>query len=96
MRADHRTIHIPHGYAPVYHEGRVNYCPGCDGAQWTIGRVTAECAYCGTALPLQHTGFEGMGLDGGYWDRDVFRHGWHVGADPHSQAYRAAKWAEPE
>jgi hypothetical protein len=30
----------------------VNHCPGCGRIQWLIGRVSAECAFCGTALPL--------------------------------------------
>lgn len=40
------------GYAPVYREGQVNHCPGCGRTAWHIGRTTAECAYCATALPL--------------------------------------------
>jgi hypothetical protein len=27
-------------------------CPGCGRAHWLIGRATAECAFCSTALPL--------------------------------------------
>lgn len=41
------------GFRPIYHRNAVNHCPGCNGAQWYIGRVSAECAFCGTALPLQ-------------------------------------------
>lgn len=26
------------------------YCPGCGQRQWHVGRVTAECAACGTPL----------------------------------------------
>jgi hypothetical protein len=52
--------------------------------QWIIGRITAECAFCATAIPLQHTGLEGTSLGAIYWDRDVFRHGWHFG-----DAYKA-------
>jgi hypothetical protein len=29
-----------------------NHCPGCGRTHWIIGRVTAECAFCGSALPL--------------------------------------------
>ena len=82
-----------HGYSPTYWPGEVNHCPGCGRSQWIIGRITAECAFCATALPLQHTGFEGMGLGPIYWDRDVCRHGWHFGPEPHSLAYEAAEWA---
>lgn len=40
------------GYHVVYRLDQVNYCPGCGGRQWLIGRVSAECAICATALPL--------------------------------------------
>lgn len=45
----------PHlrGFCVSYHVGRdVPHCPGCDRRHWHVGRVTAECAFCGTALPL--------------------------------------------
>jgi hypothetical protein len=29
-----------------------NHCPGCGRKHWIIGRVTAECAFCGSALLL--------------------------------------------
>lgn len=41
------------GYHAAYHEGEVNHCPGCGRTHWHIGRLTAECAFCSTALPLQ-------------------------------------------
>jgi hypothetical protein len=40
------------GYHAVYREHEVNHCPGCGRTQWIIGRVSAECAFCATALPL--------------------------------------------
>lgn len=40
------------GYHAVYREHEVNHCPGCGRTQWLIGRVSAECAFCTTALPL--------------------------------------------
>jgi hypothetical protein len=40
------------GYRVVYHDDRVNHCPGCGRSQWHIGRSTAECAFCSTAIPL--------------------------------------------
>ncbi|HEX6260227.1 MAG TPA: hypothetical protein VFZ51_06205 [Woeseiaceae bacterium] len=82
----------PHGFLPIYREGKANVCPGCGAGQWFIGRITAECAFCGTALPLQHTGFEGMDIGSVYWDSDVFRPGWHVGPQRHSLEYEAAHW----
>lgn len=44
----------PHerGYHAVYREHEVNHCPGCGRTHWLIGRVSAECAFCATALPL--------------------------------------------
>ena len=40
------------GYHAVYREHEVNHCPGCGRTHWLIGRVSAECAFCATALPL--------------------------------------------
>ena len=44
------------GYAILYHSGTVNHCPGCAGTQWLVGRASAQCAHCGTALPLARQG----------------------------------------
>ncbi|HEY1143819.1 MAG TPA: hypothetical protein VGE68_07265 [Sphingomicrobium sp.] len=41
------------GYHAVYRENEVNHCPGCGRTHWFLGRMLAECAFCGTALPLQ-------------------------------------------
>ena len=40
------------GYHGVYREHDVNHCPGCGRTHWIIGRMSAECAFCATALPL--------------------------------------------
>lgn len=40
------------GYHAAYVEGEVNHCPGCGKTHWLIGRISAECAFCSTALPL--------------------------------------------
>ena len=45
-QADQRGYHI------VYREHETNYCPGCGRTHWYIGRLSAECGFCGTALPL--------------------------------------------
>ena len=50
------------GFQPVYHSGEVNHCPGCGRTHWYIGRLSAECAFCETALPLLDTGMTGTGL----------------------------------
>jgi hypothetical protein len=41
------------GYHVVYREHEVNHCPGCSRTHWYVGRTMAECAFCGTALPLE-------------------------------------------
>jgi hypothetical protein len=40
------------GNYAIYRECEVNRCPGCGRTHWIVGRVTAECAFCATALPL--------------------------------------------
>jgi hypothetical protein len=40
------------GYQFLYHPGTVNHCPGCGRAHWYVGRVSAECGFCETAVPL--------------------------------------------
>ena len=40
------------GYHAAYRDGEVNHCPGCGRSHWIIGRLSAECAFCSTALPL--------------------------------------------
>ena len=49
-----QSFHNPagRGYHAVYRENEVNHCPGCGRTHWLIGRVSAECAFCATALPL--------------------------------------------
>ena len=48
------------GYHAVYREDEVNHCPGCGRTQWYLGRLLAECAFCGTALPLRDTHRQGQ------------------------------------
>jgi hypothetical protein len=49
------------GYGIVYRENAVNRCPGCGRSHWLIGRVSAECAFCATALPLASATARGAG-----------------------------------
>jgi len=42
------------GYMLSYHVGEINHCPGCGRHNWLMGRIMAECAFCETALPLEH------------------------------------------
>jgi hypothetical protein len=43
------------GHHIVYRSNEANHCPGCGRSQWYIGRVSAECGFCGTAVPLAET-----------------------------------------
>ena len=57
VTADPPPIVHPHdpsrrGLVVQYHAGEVNHCPGCGRRAWHVGRLSAECAFCGTALPL--------------------------------------------
>lgn len=50
------------GYRVAYRPLEQNYCPGCGRTHWIIGRMTAECAFCCTALPLVAGGSQGIGI----------------------------------
>ncbi len=54
------------GHHVVYHVNERNRCPGCGRVQWYVGRVTAECGFCGTALALAevHVGSTGQSTVG--------------------------------
>lgn len=43
------------GYHAIYRENEVNRCPGCGRSHWLVGRISAECAFCATAMPLVET-----------------------------------------
>ena len=49
------------GYRVAYHENEVNHCPGCGRTHWYVGRVSAECGFCATALPLAAATSRGAG-----------------------------------
>lgn len=40
------------GHHIVYRANAANHCPGCGRSHWYIGRISAECGFCGTAIPL--------------------------------------------
>lgn len=40
------------GHHVVYRSNSSNHCPGCGHSNWLVGRITAECGFCGTAIPL--------------------------------------------
>lgn len=49
---DYAALVEQRGYVILYHRAETNHCPGCGRSQWLVGRSTAECAHCGTALPI--------------------------------------------
>ncbi len=51
---------LARGYQVLFRAEELNYCPGCGGTNWYIGRVTAECGRCGTALPLSEAAATGL------------------------------------
>lgn len=38
----------------LYRRDATNYCPGCGRTQWLVGRRSAECVFCATALDLDN------------------------------------------
>lgn len=42
------------GFSLLYRPNEPNRCPACGGQHWHVGRMMAECAFCDTALPLEH------------------------------------------
>jgi len=55
------------GYHAVYRDGEVNHCPGCGRTHWLIGRMSAECAFCSTALPLREAYSQGTASTPVFW-----------------------------
>ena len=55
------------GYHAVYRDGEINRCPGCGRTHWLIGRVSAECAFCTTALPLKEASNRGPAANVVFW-----------------------------
>ena len=49
------------GNHAAYRDNEINHCPGCGRTHWYIGRVTAECAFCATSLPLASSLSQGHG-----------------------------------
>lgn len=41
------------GLSVVYRDEETNHCPGCGRSHWYVGRLLAECGFCGTAIPLR-------------------------------------------
>lgn len=53
------------GHHVVYRAEETNRCPGCGRAQWHVGRQTAECAFCGTAIALAEAKWVGPAKSAG-------------------------------
>ena len=53
------------GHHIVYRTNANNHCPGCGRSQWYIGRISAECGFCGTAVPLAEARHDDIGPRGG-------------------------------
>ena len=51
------------GHHVVYRLNESNRCPGCGHSQWFVGRVTAECGLCGTAVALAEAKWSGAFTD---------------------------------
>ena len=49
------------GLLSLHRRECVNRCPGCGRSHWLMGRFSAECAFCSTALPLEGTAMLGAG-----------------------------------
>ncbi len=59
-------VALPHSHNPalrgshaVYRENETNHCPACGRTQWYVGRFSAECGFCATALPLAEAAMRG-------------------------------------
>jgi hypothetical protein len=53
------------GHHIVYRTNADNHCPGCGRSQWYIGRISAECGFCGTAVPLAEARHDEIGQSAG-------------------------------
>jgi hypothetical protein len=64
-----RFPHSPllRGYSVVYRENEVNHCPGCGRSHWYVGRLSAECGFCATAIPLSDGRLQGLGGHSRNW-----------------------------
>lgn len=46
------------GHHVIYRLSQPYHCPGCGRSQWYVGRISAECGFCGTALPLAEARYD--------------------------------------
>ena len=61
LRQDECFPHDPsrRGYRVVYRQHETNHCPGCGRSHWYLGRFSAECGFCATAVPFATSVFAG-------------------------------------
>ena len=75
------------GYHIVYRDHETNHCPGCGRTHWYIGRIMAECAFCGTALPLESAPL----VAGGQIVRTVRRYPFHPATPTRPETARRSR-----
>jgi hypothetical protein len=80
------------GFRLVYHDDHANPCPGCGMSQWLVGRVSAQCAFCATALPLEHSALAGLSTAKNFWKHDMMRRGHFDGYSHRSDWDQQAIW----
>ena len=54
------------GYNAVYRRNQTNHCPGCGRTHWYVGRISAECGFCATALPFAELEYSASGSRRGW------------------------------
>lgn len=54
------------GYQVLFWRDQVNRCPGCGQSNWYVGRITAECGVCGTALSITEASQGGFANNGNH------------------------------
>lgn len=64
LRTDYRALPAERGFVILYRQAETNHCPGCSASQWLVGRQSAECACCGTAIPLMSPAAPGISTEG--------------------------------
>ena len=63
-RTNYRALPSERGHVILYRQAETNHCPGCGGSQWLVGRQSAECARCATAIPLMSPAAPGITSEG--------------------------------
>lgn len=63
-RTPHPAAPVQRAFVILYRPAEVNHCPGCGGTHWWVGRASAECHRCQTALPLMSPLTPGITTEG--------------------------------